>query len=142
MKKLETFVRGIPKAQPRAKACRFGAHSRVYTPGSADEWKALIRLEVNRVWDQVRFEGPLSVNLQFFLPRPKSHLGARGLKDWAPRYHTGTPDADNLAKAVMDALTNLGIWHDDGQVSTLLVVKQYTNTEVSGCTVSIRQDIE
>ncbi len=33
-------------------------------------------------------------------------------------------DADNRAKAVLDALTKIGMWDDDSQVRELLIVKQ------------------
>jgi hypothetical protein len=66
------------------------------------------------------------------LARPQGHYGrAKGvpyLKSDAPHYHTGKPDADNLAKAVLDALTTLGIWHDDAQVCQLDTLKIYADS--------------
>ena len=38
------FVAGLPVGQPRVKATRFGAHARVYTPSTADKWKAQVAL--------------------------------------------------------------------------------------------------
>lgn len=37
--------------------------------------------------------------------------------------HTIKPDADNLAKSVLDALSGL-LFHDDKQVASLVVTKQ------------------
>ena len=36
------------------------------------------------------------------------------------------PDADNLAKSILDGLTKGGAWKDDGCVATLIVRKKYT----------------
>lgn len=45
----------------------------------------------------------------------------RGVCTW----YTGKPDADNIAKLVMDACTLAGVWHDDTCVSELTVCRRY-----------------
>ena len=42
------------------------------------------------------------------------------------RSHGRKPDADNLAKAILDVLTEQGWWRDDGVVSELLVIKLWS----------------
>ena len=73
--------------------------------------------------------GPVFLQITHTLPRPKSHFGtgkkASMLKDSAPTRHAAKPDVDNLAKAAMDALTTLGFWADDDQISILRVIKNY-----------------
>lgn len=125
-------VTGIPKGQPRPKAARRGTFTTVYDPGTADEWKLLIRDAANNAWKclgrQVFFQ-PVAVVLSFSMPRPKGHFRSNGeLKSNSPRFCSSKPDADNLAKAVLDALTNLGIWQDDSQVVLLSVEKLYANS--------------
>lgn len=39
--------------------------------------------------------------------------------------HTAKPDADNLAKAQLDALTRAGVWADDAHVVSLTAQKAY-----------------
>ena len=69
--------------------------------------------------------GILAVFIAFRVRRPKSHLRtgrhSGKLLPSAPRFHTQTPDKDNLEKAVLDAVgkfKNLPrlIWCDDCQV--------------------------
>lgn len=134
------FAQGIPKGQPRAKACIRGKHASVYDPGTAEEWKSIVRHEAKAAWDGVQFGGMIAVSLMFWFPRPKSHYNSKGLKITAPRLHTSRPDADNLAKAVLDALTNLGVWRDDSQVAVLLICKYYSNTEVCGADVAVKEE--
>jgi Holliday junction resolvase RusA-like endonuclease len=43
--------------------------------------------------------------------------------------HTKKPDADNLLKAVMDALTDAGIWQDDALVFRTEAAKWYASDE-------------
>lgn len=135
---LSFFVVGLPKGQPRAKACRFGNVSRVYTPGSSDEWKLFIRDAANKAWDKVQWAGPLCVTVTVYMPRPNSHFGKLGLKPNAPKYHTSTPDVDNIAKGIFDALTNLGLWRDDSIVVDHTIKKLYANS-TTGAEIVIKE---
>jgi crossover junction endodeoxyribonuclease RusA len=140
---LEFFAAGLPKAQPRVKARACGKFAQVYTPKCADDWKMIVRYQANEAWQQSMYgptpwEGPLRVDLTFYFPRPKSHFRSNGeLKPTAPLWHTTKPDRDNSDKAVLDALTNLGIWHDDKQVCDGRIVKQYA--AIPGCQIRISE---
>lgn len=128
---LSFFVAGNPVGQPRIRAtvrknCK---HATVYDPGTADEWKALVAAAVQQYRPATQILGPVRLLLNFFLKRPKLHYGTDGsIKPLAPELHISKPDADNLAKAVMDAITATGlIWHDDCQVHRLTVQKLYSH---------------
>lgn len=135
------FVKGDPKGQPRPRAFARGGMVRMYDPGTAEGWKSAIADEWRRSAPKFpKIAGPVSVELQFFFARPKAHFTKRGLRDDAPRCHAKKPDADNLAKAVCDCLTQLGIWEDDDQVTSLVVRKWYTYTDVTGCRLILKPD--
>lgn len=136
---------GTPVGEPRHR-------SRVVTPkgrepfvmhypdSKADGWKAQVRaaaMEATREyseWEPIAF--PCCVELTFQLPRPLAHHVAskrdRPLRENAPTYHTKKPDADNLAKAVLDAMTAWPkgepslVFTDDCVVAELSVSKVYT----------------
>ena len=138
------FVAGLPKAQPRARARAFGRFARVYNPsGKHDDWKMIVRCEARKAWessgDPRPWEGPLCVNLTFYFPRPKGHFRSNGeLKPNSPVWHTVKPDRDNSDKAVLDTLTNLGLWHDDKQVCDGTIRKLYSNNAM-GCEIEIKE---
>ena len=142
---LNFHVAGLPKAQPRAKARAFGKFAQVYNPKTADDWKMIVRHEAKRAWmqsgNQNPWEGALRVDLAFYFPRPKNHFRSNGeLKPTAPRWHTSKPDRDNSDKSVLDALTNLGIWRDDKQVSDGRIQKKYaTENGFVGCVIGISE---
>lgn len=54
------------------------------------------------------------------------------------RPRCSTPDLDNLAKAALDALTELGFWRDDAQICGLIVTKIYDDRV--GATIRIERD--
>jgi Holliday junction resolvase RusA-like endonuclease len=55
--------------------------------------------------------------------------------------HTHKPDADNLAKLVMDALVDGGMWvGDDSRVADLTVRKRWCKAGSEGVAVSIYVD--
>ena len=126
---------GLPKGQPRARAFAFGGKARMYDPGTAENWKSCVALAAKPVLPATPLDGPLTLSLAFRFPRPKSHFTKKGLRLTAPVYVTAKPDLDNAAKAIMDALTQLGAWKDDAQVATLNVLKVYGDRP--GCDVSI-----
>lgn len=77
-----------------------------------------------------RTEQPVTLRASFYLPRPKSHYGKRGLRPSAPTHPAGRPDLDHLIRAVGDALTASGIcWQDDSQVVTVRGRKRYCDPD-------------
>ncbi len=122
-------VHGDPKPQPRPRAFSRNGTARVYDPHTAEGWKSAIADAARPHCPPEPWRGPVEVRLAFTFKRPKKHFRqgkhADQLRDDAPTLHTKKPDADNLAKAVLDAMTMLGFWKDDSQVASLLVMKQY-----------------
>jgi Holliday junction resolvase RusA-like endonuclease len=138
-------ITGEPKGQPRPRAFtrKMGSvHvARFYDSDVADEWKRAVQivvLDASIVHKWPLTLGPVAISMCFSLPRPKSHFGAKGLKASAPVHHSGKPDADNLAKLVMDQITKSGrIWKDDSQVVSLTAHKLWASGNESGCSVLI-----
>lgn len=133
--KIEFGVLGEPVGQPRPRAFarKFGKkwQARVYTPGTAEAWKSAIAAAAKEHLPLIPWDGPLRLSVTFTMPRPKKHSRGgdvdRGLRDDAPDHHVGTPDLDNMLKAVKDALGQIGLWDDDCQVCEYgTVEKKYT----------------
>jgi crossover junction endodeoxyribonuclease RusA len=82
-------------------------------------WKDAAAAEARAVWaGRPPLEGPVEVRLLAVLPAPLSARKLAGApRTWAAR----KPDVDNVAKAVLDALTDAAIWGDDAQVVALTV---------------------
>lgn len=139
-----TFVvKGVPVAQPRTNATVIGgprgSHARVYTPKTADGWKASVAHEAGLAFADGPMPGPAYVSLEFYFARPKSHWTKNGnLTKSAPRvWHTQRPDADNLAKAVLDALKGIA-FVDDVSVAVLRVSKLWADWQgQSSCRITV-----
>lgn len=140
---IQFFAQGAPKGQPRPKAFARGGIASVYDPGTAEGWKSQVAIAARPFLPATPYDLPLCVHLEFFFPRPKGHYhsGKRAaeLRESAPGYHLGKPDADNAAKAVMDALTVLRMWKDDSIVAHLIVRKLYEDFRGPGCLVRISE---
>lgn len=133
---IEFRVHGEPKAQPRPRAFarKMGDKyvARVFESGTAEGWKSLIAQAARPHTPKAPLVGPVFVDVVFYFARPKSHYvgnnPAKALRKDAPLYHTSKPDRDNLDKAVLDALTQLGgFWRDDAQVCSGIIAKMYSD---------------
>jgi len=111
---IQFWVAGVPKAQPRPRMTRKG---HVYNPPTADDWKERImwRARETRI---PKMDGAVKVTLAFA-------MGGKDTVNGKP--HASKPDADNLAKSTVDALTMVGAFVDDCQVFDLRVIKRYGN---------------
>tara|TARA_R110002126_G_scaffold9539_7_gene43028 strand:+ start:2447 stop:2938 length:492 start_codon:yes stop_codon:yes gene_type:complete len=145
---IEYGVNLSPVAQPRAKArvIRMGdAGHRVqmYTPsgervgayktGIAESFKEMAPFEKGRLEELM--ELPVTLEVEFQIKRPKDMCGTRFSGEKIP--HTKKPDADNLLKAVMDALNKVA-WNDDSQVICAKSSKFYAPVVLGGKTGKAR----
>ena len=130
----DIFIDGYPKGQPRARAYarKMGGKfvARMYDSDVADAWKAKVRMCVLFQANALRLqatEEPFEVVMVFSFQRPESHFRTSGaLGKGRVREHLQKPDADNLAKLVLDVITRLQrLWMDDDQVVRLVVEKSW-----------------
>ena len=134
-------VRGLPKPQPRPRAFAKKVGKKIlvraYDKGTAEAWKQDVVTAGRQHRPTEPLNGSVSVRVKFLMPRPKRLM--RKKDDDGPIWATGKPDVDNLAKAVLDAMTLDGWWGDDAQVVDLRVSKCYhAKAGVPGANVSVR----
>lgn len=118
MQRVQFEIPGAPKSLLRA---RRAANGGMYDPKQNKDAKREIGMLARPHFPKPA-TGPVSVFAIFTFPRPASHRTKSGLSKNAPEYHVRTPDVDNLAKLVLDALTGIA-WIDDCQIVRLHVEK-------------------
>jgi crossover junction endodeoxyribonuclease RusA len=141
---IEVIVRGIPA--PQGSKRHVGNGRMIESSKAVGPWREAIRAETQRVMDALcvyPISGPVGVQVNFNLPRPKGHYrtgkNAHLLSVGAPAWPAGTPDLDKLIRAVLDGLTMGGAWKDDGQVVSLLAYKRYADGVPVGCKIEITE---
>ena len=127
------FVRvaGIPIPQGSMRGFVRGGHA-VLTSDNPRlrSWRRDVTIAFSEARDGVQFAGPVRLSVSFALPRPAAHFGRRGLLPSAPARPAGArDDLDKLVRAIGDAATDAGVWHDDGQVTELRADKRWAGTE-------------
>lgn len=126
MNSISIMVKGHPIAQPRPRAMIRGGKVHVYNKDTSKAWKESIMIGF-RKYSNLEIDSPVRVVIGYYFKRPKSLLRKKDLFDPFP--HTKKPDLDNLDKAVLDALTELGVWKDDSLVYSLHSAKYYTSKD-------------
>lgn len=106
-----------PYPQPRPRLTCRGKIPRAYEVPRATAWKScaalLIQQEMKRIKAK-KLTGPLHVYCAFGMKRGKVPIEAT------------RADLDNLAKSLLDAATNAGLWDDDRQIVDLQCVKVFS----------------
>ena len=116
------YGRPLPKGSAKAFVIK-GTNRAVVTSDTKGlkGWEALIRQAALDLRVEVD-EGPISVGIHFYLPRPK-YLAKR-----ATPPHIIRPDCDKLVRASLDPLTGV-LFKDDSQVVTLVASKHYAEVD-------------
>ncbi len=121
------FVPGKPQGKGRARAFNTkSGHIGHYTPGKTRTYEGLIRTQAMQemgLKKPTRKPVQLTLGINYAIPAswPKWKIQAARDGHIAP---TGKPDADNVVKAVKDALNGV-VWRDDCQVVLMSVNKRY-----------------
>lgn len=108
----------IPVAQPRQRHRVVSSGGRNfatnYTPKSdpVNAFKAAVQLAASQAYSGPPINGPVRMDLDFVLPRPKN-LPKKAGQGRLP--HDVKPDRDNLCKSTQDALNGL-LYQDDSQI--------------------------
>ena len=141
---LVLMARGHPRPQPRPRLLPNGRVLSV-ADTNAKAWIATVERSAfntleciggNQALDSYyRQTDALSVRMQFRFPRDSGRGGRRNPREVGSP-HTQTPDADNLAKLVLDCLTRRGLLAgDDSRVARLEVTKVWDDADKAGVTV-------
>jgi len=115
---LRCVIDGAPVGKGRGRAVRQGPGVRIVTPKTTRDWEARAAGELADAYDGETITDPVRVEVLAVKARPQR---LRRRKDpegliWRPH----KPDADNVAKAVCDALEKSGVIANDIQVVELV----------------------
>jgi len=128
-------IHQAPLGKGRPRATVQGGRARVYTPTATADWEHFaalgLRIEYHLASEVVPappMTGPLGCEIVAVFPRTAELLrkvrGEYKYPTWR-LHHSNKPDADNIAKSVLDAIEKAGIILDDKQIALLTVGKHY-----------------
>ena len=127
---LKFTIPGEPTGKARPKFSTFGGHVRAITPKKTVSYENFVKLAYSQAYPgRVPFEKdvPLLVTIKAYYKMPASVSKKRREAMLEDKIRpTKKPDADNLAKAVLDALNGIA-YYDDSQIVTLTVDKLYSD---------------
>ena len=121
------FENGMPKgsAQQKGECIRYKIMNGKRVPyihhfkkATVEGMRAEFELKLKRYRPKTPSEAPIKlvIMLYFDIKGPKRLWGT---------YKTTKPDLDNYAKELIDAMTSVGFWKDDAQVTDLKITKRY-----------------
>lgn len=115
-------IPGEPVAKGRPRSSVRGGRVHTYTPARTANWEQMAKLELRAEWGgNTPLDCPVEVEIVAVFPRPKAMQWKRRPTPMVPK--ANGPDADNVAKAVLDAMQGAGVIADDRQVVRLVVEK-------------------
>jgi len=126
------FIPGIPRPKGRP---RLGKGGNVYTPERTRSYEREIGW-LAREAGHKPIDGPVSLAIVIYFTPPTAWREADRLAAIGQFADSATTDADNVVKAVADALNHV-CYHDDRQVCRIVATKRWG--KVAGVDVSVRR---
>lgn len=116
------LVEGEPQGKGRHRTTKKGIN---FTPERTAMYENWVKsVYINRVGDKLLY-GPIRATIEAYygIPKSKSKKAKELMSNQVTR-PTKKPDADNIAKAILDSLNGIA-YKDDSQVVELIVIKYY-----------------
>ena len=109
---------------------------RVYTPNKTKDYEFLVQQYFKIKYPNYQvLEGRISIDIIAYLKIPKSTNKAKTQEMLENKLSpTKKPDADNIAKSILDAMNGF-VFKDDNQVSKISVEKRFALEEKAVITV-------
>ena len=103
-----------------------------YTPLKTANYEAIIKaFGIDAMAGRRPLEGPLQVLVIAYMPVATTWSRKKTASALAGVIRPGRPDADNLLKAVADALNGV-VWRDDAQIAEATISKRYDSAAAAG----------
>lgn len=120
MTEVTFYVNGKPTGKARP---RFTKSGHTYTPAATKTYEAQVAKAYREAAGDLYFHAPIFVRIEANYAIPKTWSKAK--QEEAYKLTPGKPDADNIAKIILDALNGVA-YDDDVEVTRLLVTRRYT----------------
>ena len=123
----------------------------VYIPGHAKptqswlrmkQWQETIQAFFKVNWDKSPMDGPLALDISFFLPIP-DHAPVKepARSEWIGKHMVKPPDVSNMVKAFEDGCKRF-LFLDDAQVTFLVASKSFCDGPVGYTYVRVTKVME
>lgn len=121
--KISFTVLGKPQGKARPRFSKNGR--KPYTPKGTSEYEELVRASYLRVYRNVKLSGDITAEITAYFLVPKRVSKSKRTDMLSGRINpTVKPDADNIIKAVLDALNGYA-YKDDSAVVKVTAIKKY-----------------
>ena len=127
---IRIVVDGTPVAKGRPRFSIIDGHASTYTDKKTRAYEARISqyARIAMIGLKRLDEGPVTMKVMVSLIPPASWSGKKRLKAVTDVIRpVSRPDADNYAKAAIDACNKI-VFKDDSQITDLIVTKRYAET--------------
>lgn len=122
---IEFTISGDPQGQGRPRFARQGRFVHTYDPQRSRQYKAKVAQSFQHAYMGKPLTKPIKITIRAVFGIPKSYSKARAKACLEGRqWPTKKPDADNVEKAIYDALNGLA-YEDDKQIVMTNTVKVY-----------------
>ena len=125
---IKITIPGSPIGKGRPKFSTFGGYPKAYTPQKTVNYENLVKMAFQASGSKGYDKGiQLRAEITAYFPIPKSTSNNKRFEMlYGVIMHTKKPDADNVAKSILDALNGLA-FYDDSQICELGVCKMYSD---------------
>lgn len=128
-------VPGLPA--PQGSKRHVGGGRMVESSKRLAPWRATVALVASQ-HVPTPFEGPVTVEVAFRFPMPRSR--PKKLREQGEVWRDKKPDLDKLLRAVFDGLTDAGAIFDDAQIVHVIATKtETTSLGLIGVIITIKE---